>query len=121
MYDVVFYTTKDGFSEIQDYLQKLQMKTDKNSRINFNKIIAYIDMLAKYGLELGTPYIKHIKNDIWELRPIRNRILFAHLNNNKLILLTIFMKKTQKTPYREIEKAQKYLEDFFNRSDDNEK
>ncbi len=26
MYDVVFYTTRDGFSEIQEYLQKLQMK-----------------------------------------------------------------------------------------------
>ena len=67
MYDVVFYTTKDGFSEIQEYLQKLQMKKDKDSRIKFNKIIAYIDMLSKYGLELGTPYIKHIDNNIWEL------------------------------------------------------
>lgn len=120
MYNVVFYTTKDGFSEIQEYLQKLQMKKDKDSRIKFNKIIAYIDMLSKYGLELGTPYIKHIDNNIWELRPIRDRILFSYLNNNKFILLTIFMKQTQKTPSREIERAKRYLEDFFNRSDYNE-
>ena len=117
MYNVVFYTTKDGFSEIQEYLQKLQMKKDKDSRIKFNKIIAYIDMLSKYGLELGTPYIKHIDNNIWELRPIRDRILFSYLNNNNFILLTIFMKQTQKTPSREIEKAKRDLEDFLNRSD----
>ena len=119
MYDVVFYTTKDGFSEIQEYLQKLQMKKDKDSRIKFNKIIAYIDMLSKYGLELGTQYIKHIDNNIWELRPIRDRILFSYLNNNKFILLTIFMKQTQKTPSREIERAKRNLENFFNKRDYN--
>ena len=120
MYNVVFYTTKDGFSEIQEYLQKLQMKKDKDSRINLNKIIAYIDILSKYGLNAGIPYIKHIEDDIWELRPLRNRILFAYSNKNNFILLTIFMKQTQKTPAGEIEKAKRYLKDFFNRSDYNE-
>ena len=57
-------------------------------------------------------YIKHLQNDIWELRPIRDRILFAYLKNNKIIILTIFMKQTQKTPQREIERAEKYLKDF---------
>lgn len=121
MYDIIFYTTKDGISEIRQYLQELQMKKDKNSRVNLNKIIAYINILSKYGLNIGTPYIKHIKDDIQELRPIRNRILFAYLYNNKFILLTIFMKQTNKTPTRKIEKAIRYLEDFLNRSDRNEK
>ena len=121
MFDVVFYTTKDGYSEIQEYLQKLQMKNDKDSKIKLNKIIAYINILSKYGLDIGAPYIKHIENNIWELRPLRNRILFAYLNNNKFILLTIFMKQTQRTPSREIEKAKRYLKDFLYRSDYNEK
>lgn len=119
MYDVVFYTTKDGFSEIQEYLQKLQIKRDKDSRIKLNKIIAYIDILSKYGLDVGVPYIKHIEDNIWELRPLRNRILFAYLKNNKFILLTIFIKQTQKTPTKEIERAKRLLKDFLSRSDYN--
>ena len=120
MYNIIFYTTKDGTSEIQEYLQKLQKKSDKDSRVNLNKIIAYINILSKHGLNMGVPYIKHIDGDIWELRPLRNRILFAYLNNNNFILLTIFMKQTQKTPYREIERAKRYLKDFFDRSEFNE-
>ena len=45
MYNVVFYKDKNNYSEVEDYLQKLQKKNDKNSRINFNKITAYIDLL----------------------------------------------------------------------------
>ena len=121
MYDIIFYTTKDGFSEIRQHLQELQKRKDKDSKVNLNKIVAYINILSKHGLNIGTLYIKHIKDDIWELRPIRNRILFAYLHNNKFVLLTIFMKQTKKTPAREIERATKCLEDFLNRSDRNEK
>lgn len=121
MYDIIFYKNRKGESEIEKYLLKLQRKKDKTSRIKFNKIIAYIDMLSKYGISIGEPYIKHLNNDIWELRPLRDRILFAYYSNNKFILLSIFMKKTQKTPNIEIDKAIKNLEDFIRRSDINGK
>lgn len=32
-------------------------------------------MLSKYGTNLGDTYIKHLQEDIWELRPLRDRIL----------------------------------------------
>ena len=64
--------------------------------------------------------IKHLEDEIWELRPLRDRILFAYWENNKFILLNIFMKKTQKTPKKEIEKAKKYLKEFMKRSVDYE-
>ncbi len=66
----------------------------KDSRIKFEKIITYIDLLEKNGLKLAEPYIKYLKNDIWELRPLRYRILFAQIDNNKFILLNYFIKKT---------------------------
>ena len=74
-------------------------------------------MLKEEGLSLGEPYIKHIDNEIWELRPLRNRILFASHINNKLVLLTIFMKKT---PKKEIEKAKKYFSEYKKGSELNE-
>ena len=72
-------------------------------------------MLQENGIALGSPYIRHLEGDIWELRPLRDRILFAKLNNNEFVLLSIFIKKTQKTPKYEIIKAKKYLEDYIRR------
>lgn len=117
MYDIIVYEDKNGKSEIQEYLKYLSIKKDKNSKIKYNKIIAYIRMLKQNGLNIGEPYIKHINNEIWELRPIRDRILFASWYNNKFILLSVFTKETQKAPQREIEKAKRILEDYKKRSD----
>jgi len=76
-------------------------------------------LLEEYGLELREPYIKHIEGEIWELRPLRDRILFASIINNKFILLNIFLKSTNKTPRREIDKAKKLLEDYKKRGEKN--
>ena len=43
--------------------------------------------------------------------------LFAAFDNNKFILLSVFTKKTQKTPKREIEKAERLLKDYKRRND----
>ncbi|MBO7393636.1 MAG: type II toxin-antitoxin system RelE/ParE family toxin [Abditibacteriota bacterium] len=55
-----------------------------------------------------------------ELRPIKNRILFAAWYENAFILLHCFTKKSQKTPPREIEKALRELADIHERSKENE-
>lgn len=117
MYNIEIYETKNGKSEIKDYIRSLQGNRNKENNIKLNKILAYIRMLGEKGLTLGAPYIKHIDSEIWELRPLRDRILFACCVNNNIILLSYFMKQTQKTPVREIKKAKRYLEDYKNRSD----
>lgn len=121
MYKIFFYRNKKGKSEIEDYILKLKMNNNKNNRIKLNKIISYIDKIKEYGIDIGEPFIKYIKNDIWELRPLRDRILFKKLSNNNFVFLNIFTKKTQKTPEREYEKAKRYLKDFIERGGENEK
>lgn len=120
MYDIYFYKDKNGHSPVLEYLQELTSKKDKDSRIKANKISSYIDMLRMYGTQIGEPYIKHLDDDIWELRPIRDRILFAAWDGSNFILLSCFMKQTQKTPQREIEKAKSNLVNFRKRSDNHE-
>ncbi len=116
MYDIIMYEDKNGKSELQEYLKQLQNNPSKDNNIKFKKITSYIDNLSMYGLTLGEPYIKHIDSDIWELRPIRDRILFTSWYNNKFILLSVFTKNTQKTPRKEIEKAKRLLKDYIKRS-----
>ena len=78
MYTVEFYEDKDGKSEVRDYLVELakDARTDKNARINKNKIFAYIKAIEEYGTRIGQPIVKHIEDDLWELRPLSNRIFF---------------------------------------------
>lgn len=119
VYNIIIYEDKNGKSEVKDYIERLRQKTNKDNMIKFNKIISYVRMLREKGLNLREPYIKHIENNIWELRPLRDRILFAYYDKDTFILLSIFMKQTQKTPIREIEKAKRYLKDYMSRRDEN--
>ena len=107
MYDVIIYSDAGGNEPIADFIRELQQKssTNKDARVNFNKIVAYIDLLCEHGTYIGEPVVKHLRGDIWELRPIKNRILFAYYENNIYILLHNFIKKTDKTPIFEIEQA----------------
>ena len=117
MYEIYFYEDKDGGSPVYEYIQALSQRTDKDSRINHNKINDYIEVLSEYGKAAGEPYIKHLDGDIWELRPIRGRIFFAGWTDSGFILLHQFQKKTQKTPQREIDQAKRNLKDIQERSE----
>lgn len=119
MYEIEFYEDKNGKSEIADYIKELNAKaaTNKECRINFNKIVAYMDMLEEFGTRVGEPVTKHLDGEIWELRPLKNRLLYAYCKDNKFIILHHFIKKTQKTPKHEIEPAKRNLKDYLERNE----
>lgn len=119
MYEIEFYEDKNGHSDFLEFLNKLNMKaeTSKESRINFNKIVAYLDLLEEMGTRVGEPVTKHLDGEIWELRPLKNRILYAYYEEDRFIILHHFIKKTKKTPKREIERAKRNLQDFVERNE----
>jgi len=109
MHNIHFYKDKRGREPVLDYIQSLTRRSDKDSRIKANKIYDYIDYLRIEGLDSGEPYIKHLDSEIWELRPLRDRVLFASWQDDGFVLLHHFIKKTQKTPQHEIAKAKRNL------------
>lgn len=120
MHEIHFYRDRNGKEPVLEYLRELSRKKDKDSRIKANKISDYIEVLSQYGTQAGEPYIKHLDGDIWELRPLRDRILFVAWVNGSFVLLHHFMKQTQKTPAREIDKAKRELADLIERGFDDE-
>lgn len=70
------------------------------------------------GTRIGEPVTKYLDNNIWELRPLSNRILYAYWKNNKFVLLHHFIKKTQKTPKKELERAKRNLKSYLERYGD---
>jgi phage-related protein len=117
MYEVIFYRDKHGKEPVNEYLEDLAQQNGKDSRIKLNKINDYIEALKVYGTTVGEPYMKHLEGKIWELRPIRDRILFAAWTRDSFVLLHHFVKKTEKTPKREIERAKRNLADFMRRNE----
>ena len=117
MYKVKFYRDKNGKSEIVEYLDELKDRgeTSKSERVNRDKILAYIGALEQYGTRIGHPIVKHIDGNLWELRPLANRIFFFYWKDNKFVLLHHFVKKSRKTPPREIDLARTKLKDFIER------
>lgn len=118
MYEVIFYRTKDGKEPVGEYLEQLSKRKDKESRVKFEKITDYIQILAQYGTRAGLPYVKHLIGDLWELRPMKDRIFFVGLAGGKFVLLHCFVKKTQKTPKSEIDRAKRELADLLKRSEE---
>lgn len=121
MFNIEFYSTINGESDIGDFLEDLQYRatTSKDARIQHKQVSQYIQFLADYGTRLGENVTKHLEEDIWELRPGNNRVLFFYFENNTYVLLHHFRKKSKKTPKREIEKAKLERNDWISRKGDN--
>ena len=114
MYNVIFYEDKNGYSELYDTLIKLANSSisNKDDRIQFNQINYCIELLKNNGTKLPNNITKHLKDELWELRPGNNRVLYFYFENNIFVLLHMFRKKTQKTPKKEIIRAEKEINDF---------
>jgi len=115
LYKVNFYRDRHGNEPVADYMRGLAAQGGKDARIKLNKIRDYVQLLRTFGKLAGEPYIKHLEDEIWELRPLRDRILFVAWHEDSFVLLHVFMKQTQKTPKREIEKAKKEFKDLAER------
>lgn len=123
MFEIEFYEDKNGYSETEEWLMELDKKAhnSKEHRIRLKKFVEYVEILKQYGTYIGEPVVKHLTGtDLWELRPTRDRVFFVHILNDKFLILNHFVKKTEKTPSREIEKANRMLKDYLERSNQNE-
>ncbi|MBO4359986.1 MAG: type II toxin-antitoxin system RelE/ParE family toxin [Eubacteriaceae bacterium] len=116
MYKIIFYQDSSGHQPVKEYIRALAAEESKDSRIRLNKIRDYIKVLETRGTRAGEPFVKHLDGAIWEIRPLRDRILFAGWCGDSFVLLSHFVKKTQKTPKREIDKAKRLFADFLERS-----
>lgn len=115
-YEIIFYSKTDGTEPAKDFILGL----DKKMRA---KILLSVDLLADNGPLLREPYSKYLDDGIFELRAKAgsdiSRVLFFFYIGRKAVLTNGFIKKTDKTPLSEIERARRYRNDFLNREGKN--
>jgi phage-related protein len=113
-FQVEFYATENGVQPAKDFLLSLDTKMRA-------KMVTMISILQENGNELREPYSKHLSEGIFELRAKLGsditRVLYFFYVDRRIILTNGFIKKTTKTPPKEIIKAKDYRADYLMRKE----
>jgi len=97
--------------QIKYYNQKLEKEILKLPAGLLAKYLRLSDLLIEFGSNLGLPHTKKIEKGLFELRVKGKegiaRVFFCTKIGKKIIMLHSFIKKSPKTPKKEIEIARK--------------
>jgi phage-related protein len=107
-FQVAFFETGAGNQPVRDFL--LNDRTEQE-RKNIGADISAVQEL----FPLGPPLVKKINDNLWEIRShIPDGIcrVFFTVHKDTMLLLHGFVKKTQKTPKKELETANNRLQEF---------
>ena len=116
-WNIELYKDTSGNIPVFDFIKSLPAKHQA-------KVYREIDLLESFGINLSFPHTSKLEGDkykkLWELR-IKSgsdisRIFYFTYINNTFILLHGFVKKSNKTPIRELDKAISYMNDYLERS-----
>ena len=74
------------------------------------KLIWISNLIAEHGLEkVGKPYVKYLEQGLWKIRLKGkdgiSRALYITAKPKRIVVVRVFIKKTQKTPRKEIKLA----------------
>jgi phage-related protein len=65
---------------------------------------------------VGLPHVRSLGGKLWEMRLVgRNQIaraIYFAATGRRLVVVRVFVKKTEKTPHREIELARRRMEEL---------
>lgn len=100
-WEVISFESARGEQPVEEFIKSLDRPT-------ISKFTHAADLLEKHGPLLKMPHSKRIAGDLYELR-IRGRqevrIIYG-FKESRIYLLHAFLKKTQKTPAKEIKIAE---------------
>ena len=112
MWNILLYNTPNGSYPVAEFIEKLSPKLQA-------KALQDIELLKEYGNTLPMPYSRAMGNGLFELRISQSgnnaRIFYFFQIGNHIVLTNGFIKKTQQTPIKELEKALKYKQEYESR------
>lgn len=94
---IKFYLKPNGESPVQNFLDKLDLRSK-------TKVADAIKILSESGPFLKPPYMKKLVPNLYELR-IKSQVavrIFYSPKTNSYYLLHAFIKKSDKTPAKEL-------------------
>ena len=114
MYEVNYYEDGRGRRPVEEFIDDLPAKMKA-------KVFGRLELLEEHGPAPGMPFSRHLDDGIFELRTVQGsditRVLYFFVAGGEIVLTHGFVKKTQKTPAREIERAKRMREDWRSRNE----
>lgn len=104
------------FMEVVFFDKKVEIFLSKLEKLTIAKVLRMIDLLERFENQLGMPHSKSVGHNLFELR-IRGQQeirLFYTFKKNSIIILSGFIKKSQKIPLKELSVAQQRLSSLDN-------
>lgn len=93
------------------FIDKELTKISKKKPEQFKVITRYLTYLRLQGFDVSRPKADNVGKDIFELRPLDFRILYAYVNE-RAVALVIFEKKTSKISKRYMDLANQRLSTY---------
>lgn len=109
MYEMVFYERANGEVPAQEFLDSLPIKLRE-------KTLRSLALLQELGPQLRGEEAEYIRDGLFELRTQFGsditRVFYFFFVGRKIAVTSGFIKKSQKTPRREIERALRCKRDW---------
>lgn len=113
--EIKFYTDRNGQVPVREFLDGLDVKMRQ-------KMLRSIMALQDMGTSLRMPLSEALGDGIFELRAKVGtnitRVMYFFVVGNRAVLPHGFIKKTQKTPVRELQRAKDIRDDYLERVKD---
>ena len=110
MFEIVLYRKGNGEEPVRKHLEELPLKL----RV---KVLRNMTILREMGNELRYPETDSLGDGLFELRTIcggnLQRMLFFFDGPRRIVVTHGFVKKTQRTPPREIRRARLYRQNYY--------
>lgn len=110
MFEVEFYRKRNGTEPMREHILSLPDKLQA-------KVLRSLKLLQLKGSELRYPDTDDVGDGIFELRTSFGndieRALFFFTEDRRAIITHGFVKKTRRTPSRELRRAKEYRADYY--------
>jgi len=92
---------------LNDLVRKELESLPLDMQARFRRIV---ELIQNYGLEqVREPHVKHLEAHLWEMRMKGadgiSRAVYVTAKGRRVVVVRVFLKKTQKAPRREIDIA----------------
>lgn len=111
-FEVVFYRKANGVEPVREFIETLRPKL----RAKMGRDLAKLEEL---NIGLREPYAKYLGEGLFELRIGQGgdiaRAFYFFYEGRRIVVTSGFIKKSDKTPKREMERARRYKRDWEER------
>jgi phage-related protein len=112
MFDIHIHVRPNGRCPFTEYVESIRRSGGLASATRITRVVEALEDMGSQALVSLRRSEK--MNDVWQLRSGPHRIFyFWDRSNRRYVILNGFRKRTERTPRREIQRAERLMQEYF--------